>query len=420
MRCLVTGATGYVGARLVPRLLGRGHEVRAMVRSPDTVYPAPWRPRADVVRGDLANVDSLVAAFDGVDVVYYIAAAEERAARNVVEAARRSGVRRLVYLGGLHRKGVGDILLASGIETIVLRPGVIIGSGSASFEMIRHLTDRLPVMTTPKWVHNAMQPIAIRDVLHYLVEAATADLRCSRAWDIGGPDVLEYGDMMQIYADVAGLPKRHMVVLPPLTPTIASLWVGLVTPIPVGLARPLVESLRRDAVMADHDIDALIPPPEGGLTGYREAVELALSPITTGEFETMWSHATPETEPARRLPTDPDWSGETAYSMFRAAWTPLTPGELWQVVEKQSLPGWSHVADPDPARRLMRLHNSRVPGTAWLEMRVEQTSGKGSTFQQRAVFYPKGIVGHVYWHGANRLNRKRFRQLFRDVIDETR
>ena len=193
-------------------------------------------------------------------------------------------MRRLVYLSGLHPEGtelsrhlasrteVGEILIDSGIETVVLQAGIVIGSGSASFEMIRHLTDRLPAMTTPKWVHNKIQPIAIDDVLHYLAEAATADVPSSRTWDVGGPDVMEYGEAMQVYADVAGLRRRLIVVLPFLTPTIASWWVGLVTPIPSGLARPLVESLECDAVMHNHDIDGVIPPPEGGLTGYRAAV----------------------------------------------------------------------------------------------------------------------------------------------------
>ncbi len=184
----------------------------------------------------------------------------------------------MVYLSGLHpeqsklsphlqsRKAVGDALIGSGIETIVLQAGVVVGSGSASFEMIRHLTDRLPVMTTPKWVHNRIQPIAIRDVLHYLVAAATAtvpDTARARTWDVGGPDVLEYGDMMRLYAEVAGLHRRYLIVLPFLTPTIASLWVGTVTPIPPGLARPLIESLECDAVMRNSDIDTIIAPPAG-------------------------------------------------------------------------------------------------------------------------------------------------------------
>lgn len=298
IRCLVTGATGYIGGRLVPSLLEAGLHVRAMARKPDKLNNEPWRDDVEVVRGDLTEPESLTEAFDGADVVYYLVhsmgtskdfvAEEARSARNVVEAARRAGVRRLVYLSGLHPEGtqlsrhlasraeVGEILIGSGIETVVLQAGIVIGAGSASFEMIRHLTDRLPAMTTPKWVHNKIQPISIDDVLYYLVEAATADVPSSRTWDIGGPDVMEYGDAMQVYAEVAGLRRRLIVVLPFLTPTIASWWVGLVTPIPLGLARPLVESLECDAVMHNHDIDAVIKPPDGGLTGYRAAVTQAL------------------------------------------------------------------------------------------------------------------------------------------------
>ncbi len=298
IRCVVTGATGYIGGRLVPRLLDAGLRVRAMARNPDKLAGAPWRDDVEVVRGDLTEPDSLIDSFDGADVVYYLVhsmgtskdfvAEEAQSARNVVKAAQAAGVRRLVYLSGLHpesvelsrhlasRAEVGEILIGSGIETVVLQAGIVIGSGSASFEMIRHLTDRLPAMTTPKWVHNKIQPIAIGDILHYLTEAATADVPSSRTWDVGGPDVMEYGDAMQDYADVAGLRRRLIIVLPFLTPTIASWWVGLVTPIPSGLARPLVESLECDAVMLEHDIDSIVAPPEGGLTGYRASVADAL------------------------------------------------------------------------------------------------------------------------------------------------
>ncbi|MFV9632167.1 NAD(P)H-binding protein [Mycobacterium neumannii] len=310
IRCLVTGATGYIGGRLVPALLDRGHTVRALARNPDKLDAVPWRDRVEVARGDLGDADSLREAFAGTDVVYYLVHSmgsssdfvdeEARSARNVVAAARDAGVKRLVYLGGLHPAGadlsphlqsrtdVGEILLESGTETVVLQAGIVIGAGSASFEMIRHLTNRLPLMTTPKWVHNKIQPIAIDDALHYLAEAATAPVPTSRTWDIGGPDVFEYGEAMQVYAEVAGRRRRVMVVLPWLTPTIASWWIGLVTPLPGGLARPLVESLECDAVMADHDIDDVIAPPDGGLTGYREAVTKAL-----------------ERGP---LPTDPHWA----------------------------------------------------------------------------------------------------------------
>ncbi|MEW5811215.1 MAG: NAD(P)H-binding protein [Actinomycetota bacterium] len=298
IKCLVTGATGYIGGHLVPELLGRGHKVRAMARKPAKLDDAPWRDQVEVVAGDLTKADSLVSAFEGMDVVYYLVhsmgtskdfvAEEARSARNVVAAAEKAGVRRVVYLSGLHPEGanlsrhlasrveVGEILLASSVETVVLQAGIVIGSGSASFEMVRHLTDRLPVMTTPKWVRNKIQPISIDDVLYYLAEAATAQVPKSRTWDVGGPDVMEYGDAMQTYADVANLRRRVMVVLPFLTPTIASLWVGLVTPIKAGLARPLVESLECDAICHEHDIDAVIPPPPAGLMSYRDAVVAAL------------------------------------------------------------------------------------------------------------------------------------------------
>jgi uncharacterized protein YbjT (DUF2867 family) len=299
VRCLVTGATGYIGGALVPELLARGHTVRAMARTPAKLDGAAWRDQVEVVKGDLTDAGSLAEAFDGVDVVYYLvhsmgssrnfAKEEARSAHNVVEAAQKAGVRRIVYLGGLHPEGtrelsrhlssrveVGEILMESSVETIVLQAGIVIGAGSASFEMVRHLTDRLPVMTTPKWVNNKIQPIAIADILYYLVESATATVPKSRTWDVGGPDVMKYGDAMQVYADVANLRRRVMVVLPFLTPKIASLWVGLVTPIPSGLARPLVESLECDAICHEHDIDDVIPPPAGGLTRYRESVVQAL------------------------------------------------------------------------------------------------------------------------------------------------
>lgn len=298
VRCLVTGATGYIGGLLAPALIERGHQVRAMARTPGKLDSAPWRDRVEVVKADLTDSESLAAAFEDVDVLYYLVHSmgtsedfvteEAESARNVVDAAKRAGVRRVVYLSGLHPSGVelsrhlasrtevGDILIESGIETVVLQAGIVIGSGSASFEMIRHLTDRLPLLTAPKWVHNTIQPISIDDALHYLTEAATANVPESRTWDIGGPDAMEYGDAMQTYADVAGLKRRLIVAVPLLTPSIASWWVGLVTPIPSGLARPLVESLECDAVMSEHDIDTIIPQPPGGLTRYRDAVTEAL------------------------------------------------------------------------------------------------------------------------------------------------
>ncbi len=441
VRCLVTGATGYIGARLVPRLLGEGHRVRALARNPTKLSDVPWREQVEVARGDLGDLDSLVAAFDGIDVVYYLvhsmgtskdfADEEARAVRNVVTAARRTGVRRVVYLSGLHpesgklsphlesRKAVGEALIDSGTETVVLQAGVVVGSGSASFEMIRHLTDRLPVMTTPKWVHNRIQPIAVRDVLYYLVAAATAPVPSSRTWDIGGPDVLEYGDMMRVYADVAGLGKRYLIVLPFLTPTIASLWVGTVTPIPPGLARPLIESLECDAVMRNREIDGVIEPPPGGLTGYRRSVELALGRAMRGLPDATWSSL--RGEPAEPLPSDPDWAGEIVYTTVRTATTAARPEEVWKAVEnaasggRRPLKRW-RVEETEPGSMMRLRAQTRSPGQQWLEITVAPQDGGGSRYTQRSIFFPRGIPGRVYWFFARPLHTAAMRALVRDVV----
>jgi len=442
--CLVTGATGYIGARLVPRLLDEGHRVRALARNPAKLADVPWREQAEVVRGDLGDLDSLIVAFEGMDVVYYLvhsmgtskdfAAEESRAVRNVVTAARRTGVRRVVYLSGLHpegsrlsphlesRKAVGEALIDSGIEAVVLQAGVVIGSGSASFEMIRHLTDRLPVMTTPKWVHNRIQPIAVRDVLHYLVAAATAQVPSSRTWDIGGPDVLEYGDMMRVYAEVAGLHRRYLIVLPFLTPTIASLWVGTVTPIPPGLARPLIESLECDAVMRNCDIDTIIEPPPGGLTGYRRAVAMALSRAKQGLPDATWDSL--RSEPAEALPSDPDWAGEIVYTDVRTTATIAEPADVWKAAEdaangsrwglRRSLKRWS-VEEREPGSKLRLRAQMRSPGQAWLEITVTPQDGGGSRYTQRAIFWPSGILGRLYWFVVWPLRKAALSALARDI-----
>ncbi|QUR68593.1 DUF2867 domain-containing protein [Mycobacterium spongiae] len=451
--CLVSGATGYIGARLVPRLLDEGHRVRALARDPRKLANVPWRERAELARGDLGDVNSLIAAFDGMDVVYYLvhsmgtskdfAAEETRAVRNVVTAARRTGVRRVVYLSGLHpedrklsphlesRKAVGDALIDSGIETMVLQAGVVVGSGSASFEMVRHLTDRLPVMTTPKWVHNRIQPIAIRDALHYLVAAATATVPCSRTWDIGGPDVLEYGDMMQLYAEAAGLHRRYLIVLPFLTPTIASLWIGTVTPIPPGLARPLIESLECDAVMRNTDIDTIIEPPPGGLTGYRRAVALALNRAAQGLPDATWASLL--SEPAEPVPSDPDWAGEIVYTDVRTVATSAQPEQVWKAAEDvANTTRWYSVVLA-PRRRgqrwsvaertlgVLRLRaRTRSPGPAWLEFAVAPQHELDSGYMQRAIVFPRGLPGRVYWLITRPLYAAALRALARDIIASAR
>lgn len=279
LRCLVTGATGYIGGRLVPELLAAGHSVRCLARTPGKLRDHPWSGQVEAVRGDVTDEADVRAAMEGMDVAYYLVHAlgtgrdfeetDRRAARNFGAQARAAGIRRIVYLGALSPSGVpehtlsphlrsraevGRILLTSGVPTAVLRAAVIIGSGSASFEMLRYLTERLPVMVAPSWVRTGIQPIAVRDVLRFLVGCATMPYDVNRAFDIGGPDIVTYEEMMRRYAVVAGLQKRVILPVPLLTPRLSSLWVGLVTPVPGALARPLVESLKHEVVCAERDI----------------------------------------------------------------------------------------------------------------------------------------------------------------------
>ena len=249
---LVTGATGYIGGRLVPELLAAGFRVRCLARSPQKLRDQPWHARVEVVQGDASSVEDVTKAADGADVAYYLVHSlgtgkqferrDRATARAFAHGSRAAGVRRIVYLGGLYPEGedlsphldsrreVGEILLDSGQPTAVLRAAMIIGSGSASFEMLRYITERLPVMITPRWVRTRIQPIAVRDVLRYLVLAADLPPEVSRGFDIGGPDVLTYLEMMHRYAELAGLPRRRVRPLPVLTPSLSSHWVGVVTP----------------------------------------------------------------------------------------------------------------------------------------------------------------------------------------------
>ena len=456
---LVTGATGYIGGRLVPRLLGAGFRVRVLARTPERLTDAPWADEVEIVEGDLGDARVAEQAMTDVDVLYYLVHSmggsgdfeqrEREIAQTAADAAASAGVKRVVYLGGLHpagvelsrhlrsRREVGSILLASGVPTIVLQAGVVIGSGSTSFEMIRHLTEVLPYMPAPQWVRNRIQPIAVRDVMYYLIAAADVPADVNRAFDIGGPDVLRYGQLMNGYAVEAGLPQRPIAALPVLTPWLASQWVNLVTPIPRRLAVPIIESLQHPCVMLDHDIDAVIPPPAEGLIGYRESVRLALAREQAGEVETSWRDSAVAGVPSDPLPSDPDWAGSTVYTDVREARSPATTEQLWKVIEGvggengwYSLPpawalrGWfdklvggvglsrgrrsaTHLNTGDAldfwrVERIERGHllrlraEMRVPGLAWLEMSAEP-DGDGSRYHQRAVYFPHGLLGRAYW-----------------------
>lgn len=466
MKVLVTGATGYVGGRLVPKLLEQGYSVRVLAREPHRLDGVPWHDDVEIIQGDLQVRADVTRAVSAVDVVYYLVhsmssagdfeVVERRVATLVAEEAKSAQVKRIVYLGGLHPKGqlsrhlgsrkeVGEILLASGVPTIALQAGVIIGSGSASFEMIRHLTEILPAMPAPKWVRNKIQPIAIRDVLHYLVKSAELPPEINRAFDIGGPDVFRYFQLMNGYAKEAGLKERLILALPVLTPWLASQWVNLVTPIPRSLAVPIIESLLHDAVMKNHDIDDVIPPPAEGLTGFRRSVELALVRMRSGEVETSWRNTEVIGAPSDPLPSDPEWAGHTVYTDSREVTVAAPSDQLWKVVESiggdngwYSLPvAWAARGlldklvggvglrrgrrDPDKLLTgdaldfwrvekiergsFLRLRaEMKLPGLAWLEFTVTPVGEEHSTLSQRAIFFPQGLGGRLYWFAVTPLH----------------
>ncbi|HJE60165.1 MAG TPA: SDR family oxidoreductase, partial [Nocardiopsis listeri] len=350
---LVTGASGYIGGRLVPELLEAGYRVRCLARSPEKLRDHPWRERVEVARGDVVSGEGLDEALHGVDVAYYLVhsmgrggdfeSVDAQGARTFSRAAGEAGVGRVVYLGGLapqgqelsahmaSRKEVADLLQAGPVPTVVLRAAVILGSGSASFEMLRHLTERLPVMTTPRWVRSRVQPIAVRDVLRLLVLADTLPADTDRAFDIGGPEVLDYAEMIQRFAAEAGLARRLVLPVPVLSPGLSSLWVGLITPVPPAVARPLVESLRHDAVVEQDELSDLVD--DHGRIGFDRAVALALRRIDEDRVDTRWSSASWPSAPSDPLPTDPDWSGGSLYTDRRARFVDASVEDVWRVIE---------------------------------------------------------------------------------------
>lgn len=325
-RALVTGVTGYIGSRLVPELLERGWTVRVLTRDAAKVGDRSWREQAEVVEGDATSRSTLAEALADVDVAYYLLHSmdseggfverDREMASTFGRAAFEADVSRIVYLSGLHphegplsdhlasRVEVGDLLMSSGVPTAVLQAAIILGSGSASFEMLRHLTTRLPVMVTPKWLDNRIQPIAVRDVLHYLVGAADLPPDVNRTLDVGGPDVLTYREMITRFARLAGMFPRTIVTVPVLTPRLASQWVGFVTPVPTGLAKPLVESLLHEVVCEESDIDELVGAPAGGALGFDRAVTDA---IAGDDADPRPEPGT--VDPARVTAADPAWAG---------------------------------------------------------------------------------------------------------------
>ncbi len=452
MRILVTGATGYIGGRLVPRLLDAGHEVRCVARHPHKLSLYPWRDRVEVVAGDVLDERSIKEAMIGCDAAVYLVHSmaagsdfvrlDRRAAANFRTAAEDTGLGRIVYLGALgdgtssrsrhldSRHEVGRILADGSTPTTEVRAAVIIGSGSLSFEMLRSLTEVLPVMTTPKWVRTRCQPVAVSDVLEVLRGAIEERSPDDRILEVGGPEVLTYGEMMQIYAQEAGLRRRILIPIPLLTPWLSSWWIGLVTPLPPKVARPLVESLRHEVVATTQQNLVPLEP-----TPFRVAVRRALSRLPGGVI-TRWSDA--DSQPAAPVPTDPAWSGGTVFmdrqvmptdtdathlywafsriggrvGYYGLDWAWRIRGILDRLVGGVGLRrGRRHptevrvgeavdfwrVDDVVPGRSL-RLHaEMRLPGNAWLEWEIRDTEF-GTDLIQTAWFRPRGLAGRIYWY----------------------
>lgn len=471
---LVLGATGYVGGRLVPALLGEGRRVRVLARDPSRLAGRTWERRVEVFRGDVLRPETLPPAFDGIDTIYYLVhsmgggadfhARDLQAARNVGNAAQAAGVSRIVYLGGLglrsaalsehlrSRQETGDVLRGAGIPVTELRAAVIVGSGSVSFEMIRYLTERLPVMICPHWVFRRIQPIAIRDVIAYLVAALERPESTSRVIEIGGADVVTYGEMMTGFARARGL-HRLLIPVPVLTPRLSSYWVHLVTPIPTRIARPLIEGLRTEVVVRNDSARALFP--EIRPMGYAEALDRALAKLSAAEIETAWSDALASSAGGARPPkTLTDTQGMIAERRRRHV--AASPAQTFSVVMRLGgETGWlfadplwrlrglidrvaggpgfrrgrrdpTHLRAGDavdfwrverlvPDTHLLLRAEMRLPGAAWLQFDVVPASGGEADFTQTAWFAPRGLSGFVYWYALYPIHTVIFSGLVRSI-----
>jgi uncharacterized protein YbjT (DUF2867 family) len=480
---LVTGATGYVGGRLVPCLLREGYTVRCFVRDAERLRAQPWGEAVEVAEGDALKADTVPPAMEGVDAAYYLihslgagedtfAERDRRAATNVREAAEAAGVDRLIYLGGMTPKGerqskhlqsrieTGKVLRDGSVPVTEFRAAQIVGSGSLSFELVRYLTERVPLMICPTWVHTPTQPIAVRNVLQYLMAGLKEPESAGEIIEIGGSDVLTYKEMFEIYAAVRGL-TRWIVNVPFLTPRLSSHWVGLVTPISNTIARPLIEGLDNEVVVEDAaKARRLFPDVEP--ISFEAAVRLALRRIESDEMPTVWNSA------VSSAPTDQTATLDTTEGLYREARTATVDASsdlafdtitqlggdtgwlyghaLWR------LRGWidqllggvgfregrrheDHLRVGDavdfwrvealePGRLLRLRAEMKLPGRAWLQFEVTPTSDDPNRTQitQTVFFEPKGLTGTVYWNLVRPVHSLLFSGLLRKLADwvETR
>jgi uncharacterized protein YbjT (DUF2867 family) len=470
-RVLVTGATGYIGGRLVPRLLAAGHPVRCLARSPRKLADRPWAqdPRVEIVEGDAADAARLRRAMEGCGPAFYLvhsmlaagadyAAHDRLLAQRFADAAEVAGLSRIVYLGGLgelgdglsehlsSRREVERVLASSRVPVTVFRAAMIIGSGSASFEILRYLVERLPVMVTPRWVATGSQPIAIRNVLEYLTDCLETPETVGGTFDIGGPDVLSYREIMRIMAEERGLGRRLVIPVPVLTPRLSSLWIHLVTPLSREIAIPLAEGLRNRVVCRDDAAARLMPQ---RLLSVRESIRAALDHVESADVETTWSMAGP-------IPGDPDWAGGTVFTdrreitieapastVFRAVCR-IGGGHGWYGADSlwrlrgfldrlvggpglrrgrrdpeemafgEPLDFW-RVTGLERDRRLSLRAEMKLPGEALLEFAVEPLADGRSRLTQTARFLPKGLLGLAYWYAVLPVHGFVFRRMLQGI-----
>ena len=455
---LVTGVTGYVGGRLVPRLLEAGYRVRVLIRgNAQRLDGRPWKDEVEIAIGDVLAPETLPAAMEGIDAAYYLihsmggdngfSERDIQAATNFACSAADAGVRNIIYLGGLgdpdsnlsehlrSRQQTGDALRQFGVPVTEFRAGMVVGSGSLSFEMMRNLAERLPVMIAPRWVYTKTQPIAIRDVLNYLVAALQTPAIRGKTIEIGAPDVLTYADMMMTYARIRGL-RRVIIRVPVLTPRLSSYWVHWITPVSASVVTPLIEGLRNELIVRDHSAGAVFPKIEP--IDFETALHRALARIEEGDIETLWSdalasskgdmkpvHLTQEQgmlieHRQQHVDVPPEFvfqafsglGGERGWPPYNWLWQ--ARGAIDRLVggvgmrrgrrhpdkirQGEALDFW-RVEKVDPGHLLRLRAEMKLPGEGWLQFEANEGKDGGTELVQTAYFAPKGLSGLLYWYG---------------------
>lgn len=479
----VTGATGYIGGRLVPILLEMGLRVRVLGRSEAKLRCRPWgrHPLLETAKADVMDKESLTKAFAGCSAAYYLVhsmrpgekdfeKADREAARNMAEAAALAGLRRVIYLGGLgeedspslskhlrSRAEVARILQAGPVPVTYLRAAIILGAGSASFEILRYLVERLPVMTTPRWVRTPCQPIAVRNVLVYLSQCLKREDTIGKRFDIGGPDILTYQDLMRIYAEEAGLPRRMIIPLPVLSPRLSSYWLHLMTPVPPALARPLVEGLKSPVVCKENRIREIISQE---LLTCRDAIRIALDRTRQNKVETCWSDAGGQRPPEWVTCGDAPYAGGTVFDCGYHAVLKAPVEDIWAVIRRiGGTSGWYfadglwklrgvldrlsggiglrrgrrhpeeilvgdaldfwRVLEVDAPKRLLLVAEMKLPGEAVLEFRLRPLGSDHTEILQLSRFLPRGLFGLIYWYSLYPIHQYVFKGMLSAIAKMT-